>query len=286
VLFAAQARKAVLLRRGPKTHYCLIAWDLKDDSFKIGQWMKGHVHLCDLSPDGSTLIYWAAQYHASAQRRRAAGPFDPLQGDSRKHVRDIVRRGRKVPRYLRPSMAETMPRENTGTWTAISTVPWFTALAHWPAYGHWTGGGLFAGSNHIVLFEPQDRMTPVVNVPIPARLRIQSAALADSALIAQRSACGPLFEINVRDPQRAVEDQARFNALELVLQASGLRMIEWVHPEGGDILFAADGAVWRVPGGERLQPQHYLAAARKLADFSALSFQLVSPPAPALRWQI
>lgn len=174
VLFAAQARKAVLLRRGPKTHYCLIAWDLKHDSFTIGQWMKGHVHLCDLSPNGQVLIYWAAQYHASAQaRRRQQVQFDPLQqsGDALKKRR--MRPGRKVPRYLRPLAPDITPRENTGTWTAISTVPYFTALAHWPAYGHWTGGGLFAGNNRIVLFEPQDRMVPVVNVPIPTRLLIR-----------------------------------------------------------------------------------------------------------------
>jgi hypothetical protein len=197
-----------------------------------------------------------------------------------------LRPGRKVPRYLRPSAPDIMPRENAGTWTAISKVPYFTALAHWPAYGHWTGGGLFAGGNHVVLFEPQDRMTPAVNVPIPARLLIQSAASVDSTMLAQRAASGPLFEINVRDPQRAVEEQGRFDELKRALQASGLHMIEWVHPDGGDILLAADGAIWRVPGGAAMQPQHYLAAARKLADFSGLSFQLVSPPVAALRWQI
>lgn len=91
-----------------------------------------------------------------------------------------------MPRYLRPPAPDITPRENTGTWTAISTVPYFTALAHWPAYGHWTGGGLFAGSNRIVLFEPQDRMVPVVNVPIPTRLLIQSAALESPPATALR----------------------------------------------------------------------------------------------------
>jgi hypothetical protein len=115
VLFAAQAHKTVLLRRGPKTHDCLITWNLKDDGFTIGQWMKGHVHLCDLSPDGRTLIYWAAQYHASARaRRRQPVQFDPLQagGDALKKRRG--RPGRKVPRYLRPLAPDDTPRANTG----------------------------------------------------------------------------------------------------------------------------------------------------------------------------
>ena len=63
VLFAAEARKAVILRRGPRTHYCLINWDLETDTFTEGQWMKGNIKLCDLSPTGDKLIYWARQEH-------------------------------------------------------------------------------------------------------------------------------------------------------------------------------------------------------------------------------
>lgn len=110
-------------------------------------------------------------------------------------------------------------------------------------------------------------MVPVAIVTIPTRLLIQSAALVDSMVLARRSASGPQYEINARDPQRPLDQQARFDELEHTLQASGLRMIEWVHADGGDIPFAVDGAVWRVQGGESLRPPHYFAAARKLADF-------------------
>jgi hypothetical protein len=154
VLFAAPARKAVLLRRGPKTHYCLIAWDLKDDSFRIGQWMKGHVHLCDLSPDGRTLIYWAAQYRASAEaRRRQPVPFDPPQQSRDALKKRRARPGRKVPRYLRPLAPDITPRENTGTWTAISTVPY---SPRWrPISPRWRIGRLMViGPAAVCLWEP------------------------------------------------------------------------------------------------------------------------------------
>lgn len=52
VLFAAETRRAVILRRGPKIHYQFIAWDLSNETFTCGQWMKGLVRLHDLSPDG------------------------------------------------------------------------------------------------------------------------------------------------------------------------------------------------------------------------------------------
>jgi len=211
VLFAAEARRAVILRRGPKTHYQLIAWDLSNDTFTCGQWMKGLVRLYDLSPDGRLLIYWAAQYHASAVERRlrvrarggaaalGAG-YDPVKVTSSKSARRLVRRGRKVPRYLREaaglpaSASAPQPQPNTGTWTAISPVPYFTALAIWPAFGHWTGGGVFMSNGHIVIGEPENRMTPVAHVPIPQRLtgvRAGSAAAQRAVVRFARRAASP-----------------------------------------------------------------------------------------------
>jgi hypothetical protein len=37
VLFAADAPKAVILRRGPRTHYHLIAWDTATDTSEPGE---------------------------------------------------------------------------------------------------------------------------------------------------------------------------------------------------------------------------------------------------------
>ncbi len=87
VLFAAEARKAVILRRGPRTHYCLINWDLETDTFTEGQWMKGNIKLYDLSPSGDKLIYWARQEHPSAVARRRKlmelrrENYDPIVND-------------------------------------------------------------------------------------------------------------------------------------------------------------------------------------------------------------
>lgn len=302
VLFAAEARRAVILRRGPRTHYRLIAWDLKTDTFTCGQWMKGLVRLHDLSPDGRMLIYWAAQYHSSAVERRlrvrarggaaalGAG-YDPIKVTSSKSARKLVRRGRKVPRYLRAaaglptSPSAPHPQPNTGTWTAISPVPYFSALAIWPAFGHWTGGGVFMGNAHIVIMEPENRMTPVAHVPVPQRMTIQSAQSvpgAQQGLL--RSARRPDLAINVHDRWRPLELQAECDRYEASLKAQGLRMVEWVHGVGEDAVFAADGTVYRVPGGKGLPPENYLAAARKLIDLTPMRFELVQAPAEAMHW--
>jgi hypothetical protein len=53
-----------VFRRGPSKHVLLVRWNLSDDSFEAGQWLKGRVYerRCDVSEDGERLIYFAANY--------------------------------------------------------------------------------------------------------------------------------------------------------------------------------------------------------------------------------
>jgi hypothetical protein len=52
---------AVAIRRGPSKTVCTVLWDRRDDSFKVGQWLRGRIYerRSDLSPDGKHLIYFA-----------------------------------------------------------------------------------------------------------------------------------------------------------------------------------------------------------------------------------
>lgn len=66
-LYAILARKAhyaVLFRRGPSRRVAVIGWDTKGDRFEVGQWLSGRIYerRCDLSPDGTKLVYFAAKY--------------------------------------------------------------------------------------------------------------------------------------------------------------------------------------------------------------------------------
>jgi len=58
VLFASGADRAVIFRRGPSRHVCMIAWDMVSDTFEIGQWFKGRVYpeSSALSPDGKWIV--------------------------------------------------------------------------------------------------------------------------------------------------------------------------------------------------------------------------------------
>src|SRR5919109_3427070 len=66
-LFVIQARRApyaVVFRRGPSKVVRLIGWHTGTDTFDFGQWLKGRIYerRCDLSPSGSHLIYFAADF--------------------------------------------------------------------------------------------------------------------------------------------------------------------------------------------------------------------------------
>lgn len=60
-ILARDAPVGVIFRRGPSKQVCLIKWDLKSDTFEVGQWFKGRIYerRCDLSPNGDKLVYFA-----------------------------------------------------------------------------------------------------------------------------------------------------------------------------------------------------------------------------------
>jgi hypothetical protein len=105
VLLARSAPVGVVFRRGPSEWVRLVKWNTADDSFEPGQWFRGRVYerRCDLSPDGTKLVYFASKFN------------EKTVGD----------------------------RDYTYAWTAVSRPPYFTALALWPKGDCWAGGGLF-----------------------------------------------------------------------------------------------------------------------------------------------
>ena len=175
VLFASEAPRAVVLRRGPRTHHRLILWNTDLDTFEPGQWMKGNVRLCDLSPSGRMLLYFAEQYHRHSAVRVSRGPYDPLKSPVGVKPKSPARRGRKVPRYIARAFEFPPPRVERGSWTAISKPPYFSALAIWPSLGRRSGGGRFKSEREIVVQESAGGMMPIANTPIPPSVRIISS---------------------------------------------------------------------------------------------------------------
>ncbi|MBQ6470441.1 MAG: hypothetical protein IJJ33_00530, partial [Victivallales bacterium] len=63
-ILARRGPNAVVFRRGPSDKVALIGWDRSNDTFTLGQWLRGRIYplRCDLSPRGEHLIYFAAKY--------------------------------------------------------------------------------------------------------------------------------------------------------------------------------------------------------------------------------
>lgn len=60
-ILARKANTAVIIRRGPSKSVCTMLWDRRNDTFKLGQWLRGRIYerRSDLSPDGKHFIYFA-----------------------------------------------------------------------------------------------------------------------------------------------------------------------------------------------------------------------------------
>ena len=61
VLLAAKCTKSIIVCRHTSKRTVIIGWDRKNDTFMVGQWLKGKVYpyRSDVSPDGSHWIYFA-----------------------------------------------------------------------------------------------------------------------------------------------------------------------------------------------------------------------------------
>ncbi|HET7462214.1 MAG TPA: hypothetical protein VFJ82_13240 [Longimicrobium sp.] len=123
ILFARAAPVAVIFRRGPSKHVEVVRWDTRRDTFERGPWFKGRIYdrRSDLSPSGELLVYFASQFN-----RQSVQPDDPY----------------------------------TYAWTAVSRVPWLTALALWPKGDCWWGGGSFASEKTLLLNHLPDEAAP------------------------------------------------------------------------------------------------------------------------------
>lgn len=136
VILATEAPIGVIFRRGPTNWVQLIKWETDSDTFTPGQWFRGRIYTerCDLSPDGSKLVYFAAKYHRWAT----------IGGSS----------------YWE-------------SWTAISKLPYFTALALWNDVGTYGGGGYFENDLTVCLGRVQ--VEPHPNHVPPSWFRVKPA---------------------------------------------------------------------------------------------------------------
>lgn len=72
-LLASEEPVGVVFRRGPSKSVATYLWDREQDTFTLGQWLKGRIYerRSDLSPDGKYLIYFAMNGHWDEEAKGA-----------------------------------------------------------------------------------------------------------------------------------------------------------------------------------------------------------------------
>ena len=284
-ILARESPFAVIFRRGPSKRVLLIGWNTSNDSFQIGQWLKGRIYerRCDLSPDGELLIYCAANQRAPMYSWTAISrpPFltalalwrkgDVWGGgghflsqhrvalnhwESQMKVED----GFTLPKWLRvepfgkhPGKGEDDPiwpvRLQRDGWTLVS----FPTTTKYDF-------------NAKVAWEPSPAITwRKQNPKWPKKYSL------NMSIIGMKEKNGPWYmtEHSVLRNEKDLDYLGRSD------------WADWDH--SGDLLFARDGCVYRLRCHRGiLEP---LEDAKEIADFSTMEFEPRGAPPEALRWK-
>ena len=284
IAIARDAPIAVMLRRGPRDHWHLMCWDLRANRVEHGQWLKGHVDLFDVSPDGRYILTFVRQYHLTARPvgspgGRAFGPADPdasvadIYDACPERRRRSPRKGerrRGLPRYMGGGAEPPPPVEPSLSWTAIGRPPYFTALALWPAFGTWTGGAVFAPDGTVLLNERRWAMRPRVNADRPPPMRVERIEASRTGWPAP-AALGPA----------SLDREASERALARLAEGDG--ETEWAGAlPDGSLIHATGGVVYRVP--QWRDAPTLRGDEDAVLDLRPLRFRLVPPTLDAKRW--
>ncbi len=124
--FSASSSMAAIVRRGPSRWVRLLAWNTADDTVTPGSWFHGRIY-----EDGCSV-----------------SPDGTLFA------------------YFATKYGGPKSRDVDYAWTAISKLPWLTALAVWPQVDTWGGRARFADNRTLIIDCPHwDRLETKYKLP-------------------------------------------------------------------------------------------------------------------------
>lgn len=288
-LYAILAREApfgVVFRRGPSKNVLLIGWNTSNDTFQSGQWFKGRIYerRCDLSPTGSLLIYFAANYHKPHFSWSAISrpPFLTAlamwpKGDGWGGGGHFVSRTRLALNHregeLKLADGFSLPNwfkmeqfgERPG-WGEDDPI-YSDRLERdgWECVQYPTGTKDDYGAKVWLEFSPPIKWRKP-NPKWPHRYSLEMSIMG----IKEKDGPWYLIEHSVKGTGNQIDKLGRSD------------WADWSH--SGDLLFALDGCLYRSPCKEGVLSR--LEDATKIADFSKLKFEPVRAPDKYTRWPV
>jgi hypothetical protein len=264
VLLSGDGHSGVVLRRGPSAQVAAIAWNRDNDTFLLGQWLKGRIYerRSDLSPDGKHLIYFAMNGHWGS---RAKGAWTAISIAPYLTAIALFAKGDcwhgggwfvdKTTYWLNNGYGHEV-LENTTRVTRATTPPSYAT-----GYGGECPGVYFnrlQRDGWTMLPELTDSRRDVFDIPLSHGWVLRKIARAQS---------GP-------PPGKSVY----FDEHELVHPATG-RVLnrdtwEWASPDVGRVVWAEAGALWagkitKASAGN----DDPITSVKCLHDFSAMKFE-------------
>jgi hypothetical protein len=285
-LYAILARRApvgVIFRRGPSKQVLLIRWNLEDDTFETGQWLKGRIYerRCDLSPGGDVLIYFAANWRPPYKSWTAVSRPPFLTALALWPKGDAWGGGGHF--ISRTVIALNHPPCQMGRTAASSLAP-STKIQ---PFGKCSGGGEDNPIWHARLMRDGWAMVCEGRL-LRRRLRSKVGFEFDPPIVyrkpqpAQRGRC--LLQMSISGI--AEKDGAWYVTEHSLIRDDQVEVIgrsDWADwSRSGDLLFAKGGQLFRLRCEDGALPP--LASSVELADFSNLTFEPRESPPEARVW--
>ena len=276
VIRARESPTAVIFRRGPTRQVQLIRWNTETDEFEAGQWFKGRIYerRCDLSPDGTLLIYFAAKH------RPPLGSWTAIS---------------KPPYFTALALWPKGDCWNGGGWFVDDRKirlnhPAFQAQLHpdfKPGPVQVVGFAQYGGEDASVtaVTEPRDGWERQADGASQSRGGVRGWTIDPPECWTKPRPGKPGFVLeralrgiggsNV--PWYQVAYRVRSAAGECIIDLGLLDWADW--DTRGRLVFAREGCLFR----QRVEKAR-IDEARQLADFNDAKFTNVPPPAWACRW--
>jgi hypothetical protein len=289
-ILARDGRSAVVFRRGPSKTVRLLRWHLRTDVIEAGQWFLGRVHerRGDLSPDGELLVYFAAKH---------SGPIGTWTAVSRPPSFTALALWPKGDTWGGGGLFENGRRLGLNHRAGARLHPDFRLPPNLVVdrVGPWAGHGEDDPIEHVRLLRDGWRL--VAEAPPTETTRHGRASwMFASPEVYERDQPG-----RPRRSAPAVVLRRELHAIFVVggpkydeafiLRRDG-RELRRLHPcdwadwqSDGDLLFARDGCLYRLPAAAAATaPSDPLADARLVADLRPMSIEPVPASAAAQRW--
>lgn len=285
-LLARDRHRAVIFRRGPSKQVLVLGWRTDNDTFYLGQWLKGRIYerRCDLSPRGQRLVYFAAKFRGSYYSWTAVSrpPYltalalwpktDTWGGGGLFASEDEIllnhsavdfrlAKGFTIPETVRVREFGVQSGEGEGEpimARRLTRDGWVHEQKGNPIYDK-TGSSLWTE------FTPKDIWFKNHPKGYPFQLRMVTHGVHQK-----------------RGPWYAMDHVVRSNQSgdsELLLRTSD--WADWCH--SGDLLYAMDGGIYRL-GFDSHKALRPISDARKLIDLRGLSFVARPSPFEAKDW--